>query len=324
MQGAQWRTADLDEAIRHVSNVYSHHALQMDRHARSLNMRLSSLDAAPAGSVVSLAYGADVEVDATDLPDLYLIMTCSKGDGAVMQGRSRAEWTDGVTLPVSANVATRFQFAENFEQQSFRPDAAALNALCSNWIGRPLECPLRFRLSPFSPELAAAWTHAMQLLIASRHTPRTSAMDASLSEFMLGLLLNGQPHNFSDELRRAPTSLPRAVVARAEEYIRAHCDRPLSLVEIAEAVGVSCRSLQASFKRIGSSSPLKMLRTIRLDEARAKLRKGEATVTDVALQLGFFHLGRFSAQYKQAFGELPASTLSRARRPAPKFHHDDS
>lgn len=314
MQGTHWRTADLDEAIQHVSSVYSRHALHLNRRAKSLSMKLSALEAAPTGSVVSLAYGADVEVDAADLPDLYLIMTCSKGGGAVTQGRSHAVWTGGLTLPVSANVRTRFHFAENFEQQSFRPDAAALNALCSKWIGRPLECPVRFRLSPFSPELAQAWSHAMHLLIASRRTPLTSAMHASLSEFILGLLLNGHSHNFSEDLRQPSTPLPRAVVARAEEYIRANNDRPLSLVEIADAAGVSCRSLQSSFRRLGSGSPMTLLRKVRLEEARAKLCRGEGTVTEVALQLGFFHLGRFSAQYKRAFGEMPATTLARARR----------
>jgi AraC-like DNA-binding protein len=41
-----------------------------------------------------------------------------------------------------------------------------------------------------------------------------------------------------------------------------------------------------------------------------------ATVTEVATECGFFHLGRFSARYRQAFGEVPSSTLARRRRAA--------
>ncbi|WP_415805496.1 hypothetical protein [Bordetella muralis] len=75
-----------------------------------------------------------------------------------------------------------------------------------------------------------------------------------MSEFLHGLLLNGQPHNFTDALRQPTASLPRAVVARAEEYIREHCERPISLVEIAEAFGELPASTLARARR---SAPLK-------------------------------------------------------------------
>jgi transcriptional regulator GlxA family with amidase domain len=38
-------------------------------------------------------------------------------------------------------------------------------------------------------------------------------------------------------------------------------------------------------------------------------------VTTVALRHGFTHLGRFSAYYQSAFGELPRTTLRRRRLP---------
>jgi transcriptional regulator GlxA family with amidase domain len=44
------------------------------------------------------------------------------------------------------------------------------------------------------------------------------------------------------------------------------------------------------------------------------LRSGpDANVTAVAMRHGFVHLGRFSAQYRVAFGELPSATLRRKR-----------
>jgi AraC-like DNA-binding protein len=37
----------------------------------------------------------------------------------------------------------------------------------------------------------------------------------------------------------------------------------------------------------------------------------EESVTEIAMQWGFTHMGRFSIEYRQRFGERPSETLSR-------------
>jgi AraC-like DNA-binding protein len=38
---------------------------------------------------------------------------------------------------------------------------------------------------------------------------------------------------------------------------------------------------------------------------------GKQVVADVALRWGFTHLGRFAAEYRKRFGQLPSQTLKR-------------
>ena len=58
------------------------------------------------------------------------------------------------------------------------------------------------------------------------------------------------------------------------------------------------------------------LRARRLDAARARLAmaRDDDTITSIATACGFEHLGRFSAQYRQRFGESPRDTRARAGR----------
>lgn len=59
-----------------------------------------------------------------------------------------------------------------------------------------------------------------------------------------------------------------------------------------------------------------LLRRVRLAQARADLEAPghNTSVTTVAYDCGFSHLGRFAREYARRYGESPSETLRRARR----------
>ena len=62
------------------------------------------------------------------------------------------------------------------------------------------------------------------------------------------------------------------------------------------------------------TTPKHYIRQRKLERVHACLSDPSAKVrniTEVALDYGFLHLGRFSESYKSAFGELPSDTLRR-------------
>lgn len=101
----------------------------------------------------------------------------------------------------------------------------------------------------------------------------------------------------------------------ADDFLRLNIGRPLRMADVAAAAGLSIRGLQASFSRHRGMTPCQALSRLRLEEARIKLltSRPEDRVTDVALLMGFTHLGRFSQSYAQRFGESPSTTLRRAQ-----------
>lgn len=144
-------------------------------------------------------------------------------------------------------------------------------------------------------------------------SPKAGAAMAVLIEELLSDVI----HLSTDGLQQhkgLPTAGVR--VRMAEEFMRAHSDEPLSMAEVAREVGVGLRSLQLAFLEVRAMGPRDVLLQMRLDRARERLMaaKPADTVTSIALDCGFAHLGRFPAAYRIAFGELPTETLARGRR----------
>jgi transcriptional regulator GlxA family with amidase domain len=101
-------------------------------------------------------------------------------------------------------------------------------------------------------------------------------------------------------------------VERAEAHLRAHIKNPTRVSSLCRIVGLSERSLRDAFYSVRGMSPTRWMLNERLQSVRRALTEGDSaliTVTGVAINYGFFELGRFAATYKLAFGESPSETL---------------
>ena len=84
--------------------------------------------------------------------------------------------------------------------------------------------------------------------------------------------------------------------------------------ELAGALGITDRWVRAAFARVYGVSVSEFFRARALHRARRTLAAadpGSTSVTEVATECGFWHLGRFSGYYRAHFGELPRQTLQR-------------
>jgi AraC-like DNA-binding protein len=108
---------------------------------------------------------------------------------------------------------------------------------------------------------------------------------------------------------------PYAPPRPTSDLLLARLDEPWSIGRLSQTLGLSTRTLHRVVRREAGVSPMRLLRQARLAQARSELaapRPG-TTVTRVALDCGFTHLGRFSQEYVRRFGERPSETLQRAR-----------
>jgi AraC-like DNA-binding protein len=107
-------------------------------------------------------------------------------------------------------------------------------------------------------------------------------------------------------------AVARCDVDSLKAWLASEAHRPLRIAELAERSGVSLRSVERAFIRTGCTV-LEYVRGVRLESARRMLTDPPplATVADMANAAGFTHLGRFAAEYRRRFGELPSKTLAR-------------
>jgi AraC-like DNA-binding protein len=102
-----------------------------------------------------------------------------------------------------------------------------------------------------------------------------------------------------------------AHLRRARDLIDREYARPLAVGALARAALMSTAHFSRQFRATYGETPYGYLMTRRIERAKALLRRGELSVTEVCMSVGWTSLGSFSARFAQVVGESP--TAYRAR-----------
>lgn len=133
-------------------------------------------------------------------------------------------------------------------------------------------------------------------------------------QLVLTSLLTLQPSNYTSRLRVCARPIASRSVGRVIDYIHENAAEPVRLADLVAISGVAGRTLIKHFRDGKGVSPMRYLRSVRLERVRADLQSGAPNgVMTAALRWGFGHAGRFAIEYRERFGESPSATLARAR-----------
>ena len=112
------------------------------------------------------------------------------------------------------------------------------------------------------------------------------------------------------------TATPAIPLARHLLRVRDLIDRafagPLDVPALARSAHVSEDYFSRSFKAAFGETPHRYLLRRRMERAKALLRAGELSVTEVCLAVGFTSLGSFSTRFRRLVGGSPTSYRARA------------
>jgi AraC family ethanolamine operon transcriptional activator len=136
---------------------------------------------------------------------------------------------------------------------------------------------------------------------------------ASLADHALAAMVrfNNSPADVDATTRGARASR-RAAVRLARDLIDSRLAEPLRLSELCRHANMKIRTLEYGFREVTGLTPVAYIRSLRLNSVRrALLQKtsgSQRSISEIAMDAGFWHLSQFAMDYRRFFGETPTET----------------
>jgi AraC-like DNA-binding protein len=316
----QVRVGDVGEARARIGALVAPHQLAVVGNGRGFQAHMEAVRCGPV-AVSRLEYSAHVRLRPDELVDAYVVHRPLRGRLQVSSNHRRVELTSRVAAVAQPGELFQLDWPAGSPLQLVRLDEATLRAGLRHQLGEEPPERLRFDLDhDLNHDLAGpAWRRWWSLVadLAGHRVAGQGLVDhpligADVAHRVVAGLLEAAHHNYSSLLHE-PVRLVSARRARAAmDYMRAHLDQPITIPDVAAAVGVGIRHLEAVFRNTAQTTPRRYLRQLRLEAARDELRHatvGQTSVTQTALRWGFSRLGEFAGLYRATFGESPSMTL---------------
>lgn len=271
---------------------------------------------------IGLAFGAtscDLAADIFET-DFIRLQIAHKGRSTTSAAGKTADVNERQFAITPSGVPSHIVCAAGYERLTLRLDQQALLQKLSALLGIKPRGALTF-----DPAIDAAQPYAQGLYqliqFLSRQLNETaSALPAAacheLEQAVQIAFLYASRHSFSHLLDKQESMPASSLVRRLEEFIEANWGDAITIERLAAEAGVSSRAIFRAFERNRGYSPMAFAKTVRLKRARRILMSGDpgVTVLTTASNCNFASPGHFARDYREAFGELPSETLSRAPR----------
>lgn len=279
----------------------------------------------PGVSVSRIVFGSTVEVKIERVESFMVQMPLAGRNDLVLDGAGPLSLSNQLFSVINPGRALSQRRHENCEMILVRFDEEPFTQCLAAQLGETESIGAAQGPIEFAADMSlgcpggSAWMRLMSFVLGELDKNDTifrSPLAASQAgNLMMSTLLLNQPHNFSGLLHRPQGDAAPRFVRDACNWIHTNAHRPITIDDVARVVNLSTRSIYSGFRRYLDQTPTAYLKEVRLTKVRNELLMGseQKTVTAIAMEWGFTHLGHFAHEYQLKFGELPSQTL-RGRR----------
>lgn len=316
----RFHSRDLDEVRSHIGRMFCEHDMRIIDRGAMLDALSRRFDCRGL-TFTEVSYGADVLVNPGQLAGFYLIQVPLAGRAWVDVGGQQVPCTPGHATIQDPETPVEMFWSADCRKIVLRYDRPSFERFVELYAGHPVSGPVQLarRIDLARPEgsaLLGLLRNVAGLPVASA-SEISPLLKAHLESCFMSAMLQFQPAERLALHARHDRLEPPHAVQKVRDYLYAHAHEAIAIGDLSEIAGVPLRTLHHQFRRSLGVTPMQLLRDIRLERVRAALMGAapETSVTRVALDWGFDHLGRFAATYRNRFGETPRETLLRARGP---------
>lgn len=312
-----FHSSDLDETRDTVGRIFKPHELGVKGRRQRLDAEMDHLALGNA-SINRLRYGANVTIEPESLDDFLLVQMPLTGRAEISCGAEKIISTPNVASVLTPSQPVHMQWQGVCDQLIVKLERRTLESACSAFLGHALPHPIEFTLGmDLTQDGGIAWRQLIAFLTTSQFIAgagQRNLVTSQLEQLLATTLLTQHPNNYSDALAGPAPTPDLPYIRRAEDYILAHCEQPITMQDLARHARISTRSLYKGFQEHRGTTPMGFVRLVRLKKVRDALIKARqagqhVSVTQVALEWGFGHLGHFTQAYRKQFNELPSQTL---------------
>lgn len=290
---------------QHVGN----HCILMPRNGRPLanlnHRKFASLD------LCRISYGASVRVTSGALDSVYHLQVLLRGN-CLWRGHGQEHYfAPGELLLINPDDPVDLTYSDDCEKFILKVPTALLESVCDEQRWRYPGQGVRFVENRYQLDALEGFVGLLAMICqeaeATQPMPRVQEHYAQIIvSKMLGLMRTN--------VSRGDIDAHTASFDAIADYIARHLKHDLDSEALARQAHMSVRSLYGLFERNAATTPKNYIRQMRLERIHACLSDPTCNVrnvTEVAMDYGFLHLGRFADSYRKQFGELPSDTLKR-------------
>ncbi|MFJ6662211.1 AraC family transcriptional regulator [Streptomyces sp. NPDC091377] len=307
-------TDDVEEARLAGSSVFRDHQLVPESATSPFRARLHSVTG-KGMSLTYVDYGSSVRIVTSRPSTGFLVHIPLAGRSEIVSAREAIDANPVKAAVLHPTDRVDMKWEKTTPHLIICLDRESMEGHLRRTLGRTLDRPLRFHLGmELTSPAARSWLNVIDLLVNEFSTYEAVPLAIEeLEGLVFQRFLLAQSNTYSEILMKDSPIAPKSI-QRAMAIIEAHAAEPLTVADIAEAVGTGVRALQDGFRRYADTTPMTYLREVRLLRVHADLLESDPSnisVTEIATRWGFLHPGRFAIQYRERFGEKPSVTLRR-------------
>lgn len=313
------RTHEVDELQLRASGVLSPHVIEVTSGRSSQEGRLDAVSLGHLG-IIRLGFGVDARVDPDCLETYYKISLALEGTASYQIGSTTVDMGPGTGQVTSPTLRLKYHASHNYRQLSITIERNRLECFYATLLGDPVIQPIEFEpqldLKSSGKVIGDIILSILSVDSLREQAQKYPVVASELEHLLISSLVVSQKSTYAEKATPLKPASPYYVI-RAEEYMRANVAEPITLCHLAGVAGVSQRSLFDGFRKYRNTSPIALLRELRLQRVKEELREPSTTrltVTEVAASYGFTRLGSFAAEYRKRFGELPSETLAAGKQ----------